>query len=45
MSLEDVRDFWLPALRHRIILDVSAGLDGITADKVLQDIVIDRPAP
>jgi len=45
VSLEDVQAFWLPALRHRIILDVSAGLDGITADKVLQDIVIDRPAP
>jgi MoxR-like ATPase len=43
VSLEDVRHFWLPALRHRVILDVSAGLDGVSADRILEDIVLDLP--
>jgi MoxR-like ATPase len=38
VSVEDVRPFWLPALRHRLILDVSAGMEGITADSILEEI-------
>lgn len=38
VSLEDVRPFWLPALRHRLILEVGAGLDGVTADGILTQI-------
>jgi MoxR-like ATPase len=45
VSLEDVQAFWLPALRHRVILDVSAGLDGVTADRILREIVVARPTP
>jgi MoxR-like ATPase len=38
VSLDDVRPYWLPALRHRLILDVSAGMEGITADTILQEV-------
>jgi MoxR-like ATPase len=38
VSVEDVRPFWLPALRHRIILDVSAGMDGISTDQILREV-------
>jgi MoxR-like ATPase len=37
VSLDDVRAFWLPALRHRLILDAGAALDGVSADRVLQE--------
>jgi len=35
VSVDDVRPFWLPALRHRVILDPAAGLEGMTADRIL----------
>jgi len=38
VSLEDVKPYWLPALRHRLILDVSAGMEEITPDSILQEI-------
>ncbi|HWR98127.1 MAG TPA: AAA family ATPase [Candidatus Methanoperedens sp.] len=37
VSMDDVRPFWLPALRHRIILDAGAGLEGIGPDRILQE--------
>jgi MoxR-like ATPase len=37
VSVEDVRPYWLPALRHRVILDAGAGLDGVTTDAVLRE--------
>ena len=37
VSIEDVEPSWLPALRHRIILDVSAGMEGISADDILRE--------
>ncbi len=38
VSIEDVRPYWLPALRHRLILDVSAGMERVTADSILREI-------
>jgi MoxR-like ATPase len=35
VSVDDVCPFWLPALRHRVILDPAAGLEGMTADRIL----------
>jgi MoxR-like ATPase len=40
VSLDDIKPYWLPALRHRIILDVRAGMEGITPDDVLQEILL-----
>ncbi|MCP4155712.1 MAG: MoxR family ATPase, partial [bacterium] len=50
VGFEDVKAVALPALRHRIILDYSARLDGLNADSVLENIVasvleLDRDAP
>ncbi len=38
VSVEDVRPYWVPALRHRLILDVSAGIEGVTTDSILEEI-------
>lgn len=38
VSLEDIRAFLLPALRHRIILNFEAQADGRTADDLLEEI-------
>ena len=35
LSVDDVRPVWLPALRHRVILDPAAGLEGMSADRIL----------
>jgi MoxR-like ATPase len=37
VSVDDVRPYWQPALRHRLILDATAGLEGVTADRVLEE--------
>jgi len=37
VSIDDVRPFWLPALRHRLILDAGAGLEGIGPDAILAE--------
>ncbi len=39
VSFEDVRRVYLPALRHRVILNFEALAEGITADQVLLDIL------
>lgn len=36
---EDVQDIALPVLRHRIILKPEAGIDGLSADSVLRNII------
>jgi len=38
VSIDDVRPHWLPALRHRVILDPGAALEGVTADAILGEI-------
>jgi MoxR-like ATPase len=38
VSLDDVTPYWLPALRHRIILDVGASMEGVTAESILEEL-------
>ncbi len=39
VSFEDVRRVYLPAMRHRVILNFEAQAEGITTDQVLLDIL------
>jgi len=43
VSFEDVRRVYLPALRHRVILNFEAEAEGITTDQVLLDILEKLP--
>ena len=36
VSFQDIRSVMLPGLRHRIILNLEADAEGITAEKVLE---------
>lgn len=38
VSLEDFTPYWLPALRHRIILDVAASMEGVTTESILEEL-------
>jgi MoxR-like ATPase len=39
VSFEDVRRAYLPAMRHRVILNFEAEAEGIDPDKVLSEIL------
>jgi len=43
VSFEDVRRVYLPALRHRVILNFEAEAEGITTDQVLLEILEKLP--
>jgi MoxR-like ATPase len=43
VSFEDVRRVYLPALRHRVILNFEAEAEGITPDQVLLEILENVP--
>jgi MoxR-like ATPase len=43
VSFEDVRRVYLPALRHRIVLNFEAQAEGIEADKVLLELLENVP--
>lgn len=43
VSFEDVRRVYLPAMRHRVILNFEAQAEGIEADRVLLDILEQVP--
>ncbi len=43
VSFEDVRRVYLPAMRHRVILNFEAQAEGIEADQVLLDIIEKLP--
>src|SRR6185436_5561146 len=43
VSFEDVRRAFLPAMRHRVILNFEAEAEGIDPDKVLLDILEKLP--
>ena len=43
VSLGDLRELALPALRHRIILNFDAHAEGKTADQVLSEILESLP--
>ena len=42
---DDVRDLAVPALSHRIILEPEAEFDGVTAVEVINQVLLDVPAP
>ena len=42
---DDVRDLALPALAHRIILEPEAEFDGVTAEQVVGQVLLDLPVP
>ncbi|MBL7662421.1 AAA family ATPase [bacterium] len=39
LSYEDISKTLLPALRHRLILNYQADADGVTADKILEEVL------
>ena len=43
VSFEDVRRVYLPALRHRVILNFEAQAEGMEADQILLDIIEKLP--
>lgn len=43
VSFEDVRRVYLPAMRHRVILNFEAQAEGMETDQVLLDILKDLP--
>ena len=43
VSFEDVRRVFLPALRHRVIVNFEAQAEGIDSDKVLLEILQKAP--
>ena len=45
VSREDLQDIAAPALRHRLILGFEAQADGITADRVVADVIAAVPVP
>lgn len=42
---EDIRDLAIPVLAHRLVLEPEAEFDGITAEQVLGQILLDVPVP
>ena len=42
---DDVKVLALPVLRHRLILSPSAEIEGLTADRILREILDQTPAP
>ncbi len=42
---DDVKSLALPALRHRLMLSPSAEIEGLTTDRILQEILDRTPAP
>ncbi len=43
VSFEDVRRVYLPAMRHRVILNFEAQAEGISTDQVLLEILEKLP--
>jgi MoxR-like ATPase len=43
VSFEDVRRVYLPAMRHRVILNFEAQAEGLDTDRVLLDILEKLP--
>ncbi len=42
VALDDLRKAALPALRHRLILNFEAQAEGVTTDKVVEELINDR---
>jgi MoxR-like ATPase len=45
VAREDLQAVALPALRHRLILGFEAQADGVTADRVVEDVISSVPVP
>ena len=45
VSFEDVRELYIPILRHRILLNFHAESDRVTPDDVLNQVLQAKPAP
>jgi MoxR-like ATPase len=43
VSSQDVREVWKPALRHRIILNFEGEAEGVTTDRVLDEVLAKVP--
>lgn len=43
VDFDDIRRVWLPALRHRVILNFEAQAEGLTTDDVLSSILAELP--
>jgi len=43
VSFEDIRRVYLPAMRHRVLLNFEAQAEGLEADTILQDILQKTP--
>ena len=42
-SLEDIQEVAKPALRHRLILNLAAEAEGISADHIIEDLIAGVP--
>ena len=42
---DDVKELFLPAMRHRVVLAPGAEVEGLTADAVLKQVLGSIPAP
>jgi MoxR-like ATPase len=40
VAYEDIQAVLHPALRHRVILNFEADAEGVTADRVIQDVLL-----
>jgi MoxR-like ATPase len=45
VSFEDVRELYIPILRHRILLNFHAESDRLTSDDILRQVLEAKPAP
>jgi MoxR-like ATPase len=45
VSFDDVRELYIPILRHRILLNFHAESDRLTSDDILRQVLQVRPAP
>ncbi len=39
VSFDDIRAMLLPSLRHRLILNLEADADGVSAEKILAELI------
>jgi MoxR-like ATPase len=45
VARDDLLEVALPALRHRLILGFEAQADGVSPDRVVQDVLAGVPVP
>jgi MoxR-like ATPase len=43
VSFDDIRTQLLPSLRHRLILNLEADAEGVTAEKILTEVAAQVP--